>query len=97
MSSRLKHHTLLPPLLRQRRLSPIVIECKLHQPKPMRLKRHVEYRRYAAIHNSRFPADLAASDLNAPELDPTALPLIMSLAYALSLMRMPLSCHSLLR
>ena len=39
----------------------------------MRLKRHVEYRRYGAIDNSRFAADLAASDLNAPELDPTAL------------------------
>ena len=39
----------------------------------MRLKRHVEYRRYAAIDNSRFAADLAASDFNAPELDSISL------------------------
>ena len=49
------------------------IECELHQPKPMRLKRHVEYLRYAAIDNSWFAADLAAADFNAPELDSTAL------------------------
>ena len=49
------------------------IECELHQPKPMRLKRHVEYLRYAAIDNSWFAADLAAADFNALELDSTAL------------------------
>ena len=49
------------------------IECERHQLKPTRLKRHVEYRRYAAIDNSWFAADLAAADFNAPELDPTAL------------------------
>ena len=49
------------------------IECKLHQPKPTRLKRHVNYQRYAAIDNSRFAADLAAADFNAHELDPLAL------------------------
>ena len=48
-------------------------ECELHQPKPMRLKSHVEYRKYAANEYSRFAADLAASDLHDPELDPAVL------------------------
>ena len=50
-----------------------VVECELHQPKPKCLKRHVEYRKYAAIDNGQFAADLEASDIHAPELDPTAL------------------------
>ena len=49
------------------------MECELHQPKPKCLKRHVEYRKYAAIDNGQFAADLEASDIHAPELDPTAL------------------------
>ena len=39
----------------------------------MRLKRHVEYRKYVAIDNSRFVADLTAPDLHAPELDPAVI------------------------
>ena len=39
----------------------------------MRLKRHVEYRKYAVVDNSQFAADLAASDLHAPELDPAVI------------------------
>ena len=50
-----------------------VVECELHQPKPKCLKRHIEYRKYAAIDNGQFAADLEASDIHAPELDPTAL------------------------
>ena len=46
------------------------IECDLHQTNLIRLKRHVGYRKYAAIDNNRFAADLAASDVHAPELDP---------------------------
>ena len=49
------------------------MECELHQPKLKCLKRHIEYRKYAAIDNGKFAADLEASDIHAPELDPTAL------------------------
>ncbi|KAI0216090.1 Homogentisate 1,2-dioxygenase [Lamellibrachia satsuma] len=73
-------------------------ECELYQPKPTRLKRHVNYRRYAVVDNSRFAADLAAADFSAHELDPIALLYrYETIAYALSLMCMPLSCHRLLR
>ena len=49
------------------------VECELHQPKPKCLKRHVQYRKFAAIDNGRFAADLEASDFHAPEQNPTAL------------------------
>ena len=49
------------------------IECGLHQQKPKLIKRHVEYRKYAAIDNSRFAADLAASGFHAPELYPAVI------------------------
>ena len=49
------------------------VECQLHQPKPKCLKRHVQYRKFAAIDNGQFAADLEASDIHTPELDPTAL------------------------
>ena len=49
------------------------IECGLRQLKLLLLKRRVEYRKYAAIDNSGFAADLAACDLVAPEHEPAAL------------------------
>lgn len=47
-----------------------VIECGLRQPKPERMTRRVQYRKYSAIDGSRFTADLAASHLNVPEQNP---------------------------
>ena len=47
-----------------------VIVCELRQPKPERLTRRVQYRKYSAIDGCRLTADLAASDLNVPEQNP---------------------------
>ena len=47
-----------------------VIECELRQPKPERMTRRVQYRKYSAIDGSRLTADLAAADLNVPEQNP---------------------------
>ena len=49
------------------------VERELHQPKPKCLKRHLQYRKYAAIDNVKFATDLDASNSHAPEVDPIAL------------------------
>ena len=65
------------------------VECELHQPKPKRMKRHVQYRKYAAIDNGQFAADLEASDIHTPEVDPTAL-----FARYDSCLRLPVDDHA---
>ena len=49
------------------------VECELLQSKPDRLKRHVMYRKYSAINNSSFAADLELFNISADEEDPVAL------------------------
>jgi len=49
------------------------IEYKLHQPKPTRLKRDVENRKYAAIDKQRFAVDIAPPDFHVHDLDPSAI------------------------
>ena len=73
LSSRRKRHMLPSTLVHRWCWSLTTMQLKLYQPKPMRLKRHVEYLKYAAIDNSWLAADLAASDLHAPELDPAVM------------------------
>ena len=41
------------------------VECEHHQPKPKCMKRHVQYRKFTAIDNDRFAADLEASVFHA--------------------------------
>ena len=49
------------------------VECELLLSKPDRLKRHVTYRKYSAINNSSFAADLELFNISADEEDPVAL------------------------
>ena len=49
------------------------VECGLLQSKPNSLKRHVICRKYSAINNSNFVADLKSFNINADEADPVAL------------------------
>ena len=49
------------------------VECELLQSKPDRLKRHVTYRKYSAINNSSFAADMVSFNISADEEDPVAL------------------------
>ena len=49
------------------------VECELLQSKPDRLKRHVMYRKYSAINNSSFAANLESLNISADDEDCVAL------------------------